>query len=120
MLDDLNILVVEDEALLAVDLSITLEDEGACVTGPCFSLDSAMETSASAVDAAVLDVDLRGTPVFPLADRLAAEGKPFVFHTGRADLCELRRRYGDDVPILIKPTRPEDLVRTLAAAVTAG
>ena len=116
MLDDLNIMVVEDEALLAVDLSMTLEDEGAHVAGPCYSVSAAM-ADRSDIDAAILDVDVRGTSVFPYADRLQAEGTPFVFHTGRADLEELRMRYGAEVPILTKPSRPEDVVRRLKAAI---
>ena len=118
-LDDLHVLVVEDEALLAVDLSLTLEDEGAIVSGPCMTLDAALNHS-DLVDAAVLDVDLRGQPVFPVADRLARDGKPFVFHTGRADLAELRDRYGEAVPIVTKPSSPAALVQTLVTAVSAG
>ncbi|WP_308916440.1 response regulator [Jannaschia sp. LMIT008] len=118
MLDDLNILIVEDEALLAIDLSMTLEDEGATIAGPCMTLDAALEAQAGAkLDAAVLDVDLRGQAVFPLADRLKADGTPFVFHTGRANLAELRARYGIDVPILMKPSRPSDVVDGLTQAV---
>ena len=116
MLDDLNIMVVEDEALLAVDLSMILEDEGARVEGPCMSIDAALARTG-AIDAAILDVDLHGEPVFPVADRLRAEGTPFVFHTGRADLDELRRRYGDDVAILTKPSMPQQVVRSLSRAV---
>ena len=116
MLDDLNILVVEDEALLAVDLSLTLEDEGARVAGPCMTVKDAMRFDGP-IDAAVLDVDLRGEAVFPVADRLHADGTPFVFHTGRADLDELRTRYGGEVPILAKPSTPEALISGLTKAV---
>ena len=116
MLDNLHILVVEDEAILAIDLSLTLEDEGATVSGPFMNLQDAMAAEES-VDAAVLDVDLRGMSVFPIADRLARDGKPFVFHTGRADLGELRARYGTSVPIIAKPSRPHDLVCQLSHAV---
>ena len=116
MLDDLNILVVEDEALVAVDLSMMLEDEGARVVGPCMSVGDALAYGAP-VDAAVLDVDLRGEAVFPVADRLSREGKPFMFHTGRANLDELRARYGHAVPIVTKPSSPEEIVRTLTGAI---
>ena len=118
MLDDLNIIVVEDEALLAVDLAMTLEDEGAHVVGPCMSLEQALADDRP-VDAAVLDVDLRGRPVFPYADRLAEQGKPFMFHTGRADVAVLRARYGDDVAVVQKPSAPSDVVSCLARAVAS-
>ena len=118
MLYDLHILVVEDEALLAVDLSLILEDEGATIAGPCLSLAAALD-SIETIDAAVLDVDLKGEAVFPMADRLARDGTPFVFHTGRADLAELRSRYGEAVPIVAKPSSPSDIVRELSRAITA-
>ena len=119
MLDDLHILVVEDEALLAVDLSLTLEDEGARIAGPCLTVEDALRHDGP-IDAAVLDVDLRGELVFPVADRLAETGKPFVFHTGRADIQELRCRYGDDVCIVQKPSQPRDIVRAVTGAVGAA
>ncbi|MEM7487557.1 MAG: response regulator [Pseudomonadota bacterium] len=108
MLDDVSILIVEDEALIALDLTMTLEDEGLAVIGPCTNVRSALENT-SAADAAILDVDLKGEAVFPVADRLAQSGTPFLFHTGRKDVDILRDRYGD-VPIIEKPTTPKALM----------
>lgn len=112
MLDDVRIMLVEDEALLALDLSTTLEDQGAVVTGPFASVRTALPC-CDGVDAAVLDVDLRGSKVFPVADLLRAHGVPFVFHTGRSDLSILQSRYGEEVPILVKPARGEEIVDAL-------
>ena len=114
MLDDLNILIVEDEALIALDLAMTLEDAGADISGPCMTVANAL-AKAGDVDLAVLDVDLRGEDVFPVADRLLLSGTPFIFHTGRQDLEVLRERYGSAVTIMEKPARSEVLVTTLAA-----
>ena len=116
MLEDLRILLVEDEALLALDLSMILEDEGAHVMGPCASVGAALDVTERP-DIALLDVDLRGEPVFPVADRLVADGTPIVFHTGRADVADLRARYGADVPIIPKPSTPADLVARMGRAV---
>ena len=117
MLDDVNILLVEDEALIALDLSDRFEAEGATVVGPFGTLDEAVDRALRPEvkpDVAVLDVDLHGRPVFPLADKLSAAGVPFMFHTGRADVDELRDRYGD-VPVVAKPCLPDQLVETVSA-----
>jgi DNA-binding response OmpR family regulator len=118
MLNDLNVMIVEDEALIALDLTMTLEEEGAGVVGPCGTVATAMAQVAGA-DIAILDVDLRGESVYPVADRLKEGGKPFIFHTGRRDLDILRARYGD-VPILSKPSSPESLVDSLARLMVRG
>lgn len=117
MLDDLTILVVEDDAVLALDIALTLGDDGAAIAGPCASLATAMARAdrPGAFDAAVLDVDLRDETVFPLADRLVASATPFVFHTGHHDLRALRARYAG-VPIVAKPADPAVLVFELARA----
>lgn len=119
MLDDLTILVVEDEALIALDLSLTLEDHGAQVSGPFATVDTALPACSDLPDAAILDVDLRGAKSFPVADCLASRGIPFVFHTGRADLDCLRERYGADVPILVKPARMAELLHALEEVIPA-
>ncbi|WGH77755.1 response regulator [Jannaschia ovalis] len=116
MLNDLNILIVEDEALLAMEVSMTLEDHGADIVGPYSSVSSAL-ADCDAADAAVLDVDLCGEPVFPLADRLKEQGVPFIFHTGRADLDTLRRRYGEEVKVLPKPADVDSFGPMLARMV---
>ncbi|CTQ48654.1 response regulator [Jannaschia donghaensis] len=120
MLDDFIILLVEDEAMLALDLSMSLEDEGAQVTGPFASVDTALPACAARLDAAILDVDLCGGKSFPIADRLSADGVPFVFHTGRSDLDVLRDRYGDNVPILVKPARAAEVIHALETILPAA
>ncbi|MEM7724694.1 MAG: response regulator [Pseudomonadota bacterium] len=113
MLNDANILIVEDEVLIALDISMMLEEEGASVVGPCADIQSALAKTSKA-DAAILDVDLRGEDVFPVADSLHAAGTPFLFHTGRRDTDVLRARYGTDVAIVEKPTTAETLLATVS------
>src|SRR5690606_18777451 len=68
-----RILVVEDEALVAVMLADMLGDLGAIIVGPAGSIDAALPlATGAAVDVAVLDVNLRGERVHPVADALAA------------------------------------------------
>ena len=113
MLDECNILVVEDEVLIAMDLSFALEDDGAAILGPCATIEAALAI-CEAADVAVLDVDICGRAVFPVADRLLAAGKPFLFHTARSDHSELISRYGLDVTVIVKPARAETVIQSVA------
>ena len=82
-----HVLVVEDEYLLAEDLRMTLERYGAEVLGPVPSVGEAMASIADhpELDGAVLDMNLRGNMVFPVADMLVARGITFFFTTGYID-----------------------------------
>lgn len=109
-----NILVVEDESLIALLIGDALEDAGATVVGPCFTLSECLRASCEErIDAAVLDVDLGGQDVFPAAEELRRRGVPFLFHTGHGERTELRARFGE-VTVCRKPTRMDDLVASLA------
>jgi DNA-binding NtrC family response regulator len=79
-----RMLVVEDEFLIACDLRDALQEAGAVVIGPCRSVRSALETLSGEreVHGAVLDINIDGEMVFPVADALALRGVPFVFATG--------------------------------------
>jgi DNA-binding response OmpR family regulator len=78
-----RVLVVEDEMLVAMALEDQLGDAGCKVVGPAFSLDDAMRLAASEpLDGAVLDINLAGEKVYPVADLLAARNVPFVYVTG--------------------------------------
>ena len=113
-LDGRRVLVVEDEVIVALELSMELEDRGAVVAGPAHSLSEAIALAeAGGIEAAILDVDLQGLDVYPVAERLMAAGVPFVFHTGHGDRGELKARFGG-APVCIKPTLSEELVTILA------
>jgi len=79
-----RVLVVEDEYFLADDIARALQALGAGVLGPCGELEDAtrMLDDHLAIDAAVIDINLRSETVFPLARLLRARGIPFVFATG--------------------------------------
>lgn len=76
-----RVLVVEDNYLIAAELADHLAAANAIVVGPCATLADA-EKLAVRSDLAVLDVDLKGEMVFPLADRLRDLDVPYVFFTG--------------------------------------
>ena len=83
----LRVLVVEDEMLIAAEMEATLEDLGCEVVGPYGRIDQALEAvKTMTVDAAILDVNVRGEMVFPVAEALRVQGVPMVFCTGYADL----------------------------------
>lgn len=82
-LEGKRILIVEDEALVAAMVADMLEELGAVVVGPAGTLDKGLELAREAeIDAAVLDVNLRGERVDPVAEVLAKRGIGFVFATG--------------------------------------
>jgi CheY-like chemotaxis protein len=78
-----RILVVEDQYLLADDIRRVLERAGAEVIGPVPSLEAGLEAVATTeLHAAVLDINLNGSYVFPVAEELARRNIPIVFATG--------------------------------------
>jgi CheY-like chemotaxis protein len=87
-----RVLIVEDEYVLARDLARYFTELGAQVLGPASNVEAA-EGQVGQADAAVLDVDLNGRMVFPLADALASRNVPFVFFTGRRDTIPGRFRH---------------------------
>ena len=109
-----RVLIVEDEALLALELQFAFEDEGADVVGPAMSLESAVAIAAGGkeIDLAVLDVDIAGRDVFPVAVLLQQRGVPFVFHTGHASRAELSAMFPGAVTCT-KPAMPDMLVLQL-------
>jgi DNA-binding response OmpR family regulator len=116
-LNDLRVLVVEDEPLIGMALADELEAAGALVLGPATSVESALTTvEQDGPLAAVLDVELCGELVTPVADALRARGVPFVFTTGY-DSKMLPEEYLA-VPRCMKPA-PADEVLTLLCSVLA-
>ena len=79
-----RVLLVEDEALVAMLLETILEDMGCIPVGPAASVEDGlvMANDAEPLDAALLDVNIAGRQVFPIAEALKTRGVPFVFSTG--------------------------------------
>lgn len=112
-----RVLIVEDEALLAMELQFAFEDEGAEVVGPAMSLESAMAFAATAeeIDVAVLDVDIAGREVYPVAAVLQQRGIPFIFHTAHGSRMELSAMF-PGAATCTKPAMPDTLVIHLQRA----
>ena len=115
----LSVFVVEDEALVALNLEDMLFELGCTIVGPAMRLDRAEQMLAEGIkaDVAILDVNVAGQMVFPFARRLAENGMPIVFATGygRAGLPEDLH----DMPILQKPYTLDDVAVGLRSAVFA-
>ena len=78
-----SILIVEDEPLIAMMLEDFLLSLGHEVSGSCDSVSSALEAvDKGAFDLAILDVNLKGENVWPVATALRAKGTPFVLASG--------------------------------------
>ena len=103
-----RVMIVEDEALVAMMMGDIVEELGFSVCGPFSSLSAAtLAARAGEFEAAVLDVNLGGELVYPVADLLAERGVPFIFVTGYGpDLVDTRFA---DVPVLQKPVQVGEL-----------
>ena len=79
-----RVLVVEDESLVAMLLETILEDMECIPVGPASNIDDGetLARDTADLDAALLDVNVAGRQVFPVAEVLKARGVPFVFSTG--------------------------------------
>jgi len=110
----LRLLIVEDAVLLALELEAGLQDAGAEVVGCAAELDEGMAMLSLDIDAAVLDANLNGESVTPLAEALRARGTPFVFATGYG---ERGAPEGFDAPVVRKPYNVNQIIRALAEAV---
>jgi CheY-like chemotaxis protein len=110
-----RILVVEDELMIRMLLEDMLAELGYTVAAEAARLDEALKAARIAdFDIAILDVNLSGQPISPVADALAARGMPFVFATGYGE-----RGVPDtyrDRPTLKKPFQLDSLKRTLQSA----
>ena len=111
-----RVLVVEDETMIAMLLEDMLVDLGCAVVGPAHGLDDALvlANGGAGIDAALLDVNLAGRPVFPLADALRAKGVPVIFSTGYGETG--LRQIDAGAPVLQKPFKIADLARALEEA----
>jgi CheY-like chemotaxis protein len=115
VLQDLRVLVVEDEMVVAMLLEDMLLDLGCVVVGPASRVDEALRLAENqAVDAAILDVNVAGAEVYPVAAALKARRIPFVFATGYGTIG-LRDEYRG-TPTVQKPFRQDELARSISAA----
>jgi CheY-like chemotaxis protein len=104
--------LVEDEELVALELSSELSRLGWAIVGPAATLAEAQALLSKPFDAAVLDVNLRGRAIYPVAEALEERHVPFVFCTGY-EMVDPEGRF-PGVPIIRKPVRPEAVSAALS------
>ena len=111
-----RVLVVEDEALVAMLLEDMLEDLGCTLAASASNVTDAVGLAQTAeLDVAILDVNLGGQSSAAVAEALTARGKPFIFATGYGEAGVPDAFRGR--PALQKPFGMHDVERLLASAV---
>jgi DNA-binding response OmpR family regulator len=113
-----RVLLVEDELMIAMLVETILDDENCITVGPYGDLDSALAAARSeTIDAAVLDINLAGKMVFPVADVLTERGVPFLLLSGygSATLPSDRRHW----TVCDKPFKSSELLRVLSRLIAA-
>ena len=115
-LPDYHVMIVEDDALIGLDLECLLQDEGVKVIGPVGSVRAALASlnCGRALHGALLDVNLGEENVFPVADALEDAGVPFVFLTGHSNEMVPSRHRGR--PVVRKPYLASALLDVLCSA----
>ncbi|MGK2921617.1 MAG: response regulator [Methyloceanibacter sp.] len=115
----LRVLVVEDEAPIALQLEDMLVDSDCEVVGPASRVAQALKLiDDETVDAAVLDLNIAGDLVYPVADALEKRGLPYIFVTGygASGLTEPYRSRR----VLQKPFSRRELLQAMQEAVEAA
>ena len=107
-----RILVIEDELLLALCVGQTLEEQGCKVIGPATSVRQGLNlVEKTTVNGAILDINLNGEFVYPVAKALMDRNIPFLFTTGYASL-DVPSSFRS-VPRLDKPVEPGLFIQVL-------
>ncbi|MBS1183493.1 MAG: bphP 1 [Proteobacteria bacterium] len=117
---DTRILVLEDEALIAMDLEELLVARGFIVVGPfSTTADALASLDQTKLHAALLDVYLRRETSFDVGRELKRRGIPFAFTTGMAD-ADLLPADLQGTPLILKPWAEKDVLAFLATEPVRG
>ncbi len=116
-----RLLLVEDEAMVAMMVEDMLSELGCVVVGVAGTVSRGLALADDPdlrIDGAVLDINLGGETVYPVADALKARGVPFIFSTGYST-AGVKADY-TNVPILAKPYQQDTLAERLTLALDGG
>ena len=107
----LSVLIVEDDCIIATDLSETLHMAGAQVIGPAPTISDAIRLiDEDGIDAAVVDFRLGAETTNLIALQLAEKSIPYFFHSGS---CEEVLKVFPGTKIIKKPSRPDEIVEAV-------
>jgi CheY-like chemotaxis protein len=113
VLAGLRVLVVEDEMLVSLLIEGMLADNACAIVGPFATLPEAMDAAMTeAIDVGLLDVNIAGRKVYPVADALTARRIPFLFLSGYGQSAIPHDR--PDWRVCSKPFREIDLIGMLS------
>ncbi len=108
-----RVLVIEDEVIVGMLLEDMLDELGCEVAAISTHIEEALQLARTLdIDLAILDINLRGKPSFPVADVLSSRGVPFMFATGYG--AQILKPPYSGTPILQKPFQLDDLQRMLS------
>jgi len=109
-LKGVRLLVVEDDAILLMELEEVLEAAGAEIVGRCRTVKDALVTVERAgISAAVLDVRIGNETIAPVARKLGRRGTPFVFYTGQLG-CDPALEEWHGCKVVAKPAQAQTIV----------
>ena len=112
-----HVLIVEDNAFLALDLELVIQGQGHYVAGVAHSCERALrfiDATAIRIDVALVDVDLGGETCVNVVEALKRRGVPYTLVTA-LDLTDVRR-LGLDGPVVQKPYRSPAIAGAIASA----
>ena len=111
----ISVLVVDDEPMIRMLIQDMLDDLGHTLAGEAARIDEALKLARRAeFDVAILDVDLNGQPIWPVAEVLVARGLPFILATGYGQRGVPEPYRG--TPTLGKPFDADALEQAIKAA----
>lgn len=117
MFGDKMVLIVEENAFLALDLSQAIEELDGRVAGPTARVSEAIELlDSEEISAAIVDCHLKGQDVATLTDRLVEREVPFIFQI-ETNLPEAMGSLHPNVPVLRKPIQPQTVMECLIAEI---
>jgi DNA-binding response OmpR family regulator len=110
-----RVLVVEDDYLTALTTTDFLESIGCEIVGPAARIPAALELArTAALDAAVLDINIADTMIWPVADALRWRAVPFLFLSAYSEQNIIPARFAS-APCLAKPLEQGRLAHQLGA-----
>lgn len=115
-----DVMIVDDEALVLLDLTVTIEEMGHDVVCDSTNIEDALACMEKGVpDVALLDIDVGGTLVWPLAREVKDRGCPIIFISANRNHQELKGEFADS-RFIDKPASPSDVSTALDFALSTS
>jgi len=109
-----RVLIVEDEVIVAFSIECEVEDAGGKIVGPAHTLAEAERLIDEPIDVAILDINLNGETVWPIAQALRERGVPYVLASANCDDPRAIDPAYADVPRFDKPVAILELIAAVA------